>query len=92
LRAVEVIRREEVGHVQFGSRWYHRLCAEMSLDAHDEFARRLERLFTRIPRRLEPIQPELRRSAGFTDSELETLEGLRQRWLKKDGRIHSPVS
>jgi uncharacterized ferritin-like protein (DUF455 family) len=77
LRPVEVIGRDEVGHVQFGSRWYHRLVVG---DPVADFRLRLDRLFTRIPRRLEPINVELRRRAGFTDVEVEILQGVRGRF------------
>ncbi|MBX3022284.1 MAG: DUF455 family protein [Bdellovibrionales bacterium] len=89
MRAVEVIRREEVKHVQFGSRWYHQMVRDEGLDAADDFAPRLDRLFHRIPRRLEPIQKDLRQSAGFTDHEVEALEAFRQRWLRKEAPIHA---
>jgi uncharacterized ferritin-like protein (DUF455 family) len=79
LRAGEVIGRDEVAHVQFGSRWYHRLVSEAGLDSREDFRLRLERLFTRIPRRLEPINDELRRSAGFTGDEIETLRLVQRR-------------
>jgi uncharacterized ferritin-like protein (DUF455 family) len=80
LRAVEVIGRDEVAHVQFGSRWYHRLLQELiGVDASDDFRMRLERLFTRIPRRLEPIDRELRLSAGFTNAEIQVLQDVQRR-------------
>lgn len=89
LSAVEVIRREEVGHVQFGSRWYHQLVREAGLSPQDDFKPRLDRLFKRIPRRLEPIQPQLRAAAGFLPEEIEALEEFRERWLAKDKPIHA---
>lgn len=83
-RAIDVIRREEVGHVLFGSQWYVRLAKAEKLDPADDFAPRLNRLFHRIPRRLEPIRADLRAQAGFTPAEIATLEDLRQRWLDKN--------
>jgi uncharacterized ferritin-like protein (DUF455 family) len=79
LRAVEVIGRDEVAHVQFGSRWYHRLVREAGLDPGEDFRMRLEKLFSRIPRRLEPINDELRLSAGFTSDEIAALRGVQRR-------------
>jgi uncharacterized ferritin-like protein (DUF455 family) len=76
LRAVEVISADEVGHVQFGSRWYHRLVVG---DPLVDFHARLERLFARIPRRLEPINRELRLRGGFTEGEVEVLQSVRGR-------------
>ena len=78
-RAVEVIARDEVKHVLFGSRWYHELVRREGLDPAADFAERLHRLFTRIPRRREPIQVDFRREAGFTDPEIHVLQELRNR-------------
>jgi uncharacterized ferritin-like protein (DUF455 family) len=88
-RTVSVIRRDEMGHVQFGSRWYHRLAREQGLDADEDFATRLGKLFHRIPRRLEPVVAETRREAGFTEREIEALRQIRSRWVEGYGsQIH----
>lgn len=82
--AVEVIRRDEVGHVQFGSRWHHRLAGS---DPSSDLRMRLDRIFHRIPRRLEPINEEMRRLGGFLEEELRVLEEFRARW-SGPGRVH----
>jgi uncharacterized ferritin-like protein (DUF455 family) len=73
-RAVEildVILRDEVGHVAIGNRWYRWLCQR---DKHDpvalypELVRRYE-----APRLRPPFNLEARRAAGFTDEELGQL-------------------
>ena len=73
-RAVEildVILRDEVGHVAIGNRWYRWLCQR---DKHDpvalypELVRRYE-----APRLRPPFNHEARRAAGFTDEELSQL-------------------
>jgi hypothetical protein len=51
----------------------------IGVDASDDFRMRLERLFTRIPRRLEPIDRELRLSAGFTNAEIQVLQDVQRR-------------
>lgn len=79
--AVRVIRCDEMAHVQFGSQWYHELANREGLDASQDFADRIERLFHRIPRRLEPIVASTRHEAGFTDIEIGALNRLRDRWL-----------
>lgn len=90
LNAVEVIRRDEVGHVQFGSRWYHSLLRERGVDPADDMGPRLERLYRKVPRRVEPIVRSIRREAGFLDSELDILERFRERWLNPSAeRVHS---
>lgn len=81
LTAVEVIARDEVKHVQFGSRWYHQLVKETGSDPEVDFQQRLEKLYTRIPRRLEPVNSELRLQSGFTLKEIEVLNALRERLM-----------
>lgn len=88
-RAIEVIRRDELGHVQFGSRWYHNILREQGLSAEEDFEPRLMRLYKKIPRRIEPISRPLRLAAGFLDSEIDTLETIRENWLSGSGpRVH----
>ncbi|HMN69880.1 MAG TPA: DUF455 family protein [Bdellovibrionales bacterium] len=82
VHAVSVIRRDEVKHVRFGSRWYHELLA--GADPAEDMRERLNRLFTRIPRRLEPISAEIRIGAGFLYNEIEVLEEFRGRWFKSE--------
>lgn len=75
--ALAVIGHDEVAHVQFGSRWYHQLVGETGVDPTEDFAARLKGLLERIPRRLEPINVELRLSSGFTPAEIEVLQAVR---------------
>ncbi len=77
---VKVISEDELPHVQFGSRWYHKLCIEQGLDSQTDFAFRLEKLLHKMPRRLEPIHQQLRSDAGFTGIEIEALQNLQKRW------------
>jgi uncharacterized ferritin-like protein (DUF455 family) len=71
------IVREEVGHVEFGSRWYRKICELEKLDPSDDFSKRFLSLVERIPKRIEPVSRELRRKAGFTDAEISFLEEYR---------------
>jgi uncharacterized ferritin-like protein (DUF455 family) len=74
-RAVEIldlILRDEVGHVAIGNRWYRWLCERQGLDpvAHDEqLARRHG-----APRPKPPFNTGARRAAGFSAAELARLE------------------
>lgn len=77
--AIGVIRRDELGHVRFGSRWYREIARRSGLEPGDDFGPRLNAIAHRVPRRLEPIRRELRLSAGFTPRELDDLEALRHR-------------
>ena len=70
---IEVIRNDEIGHVEFGSRWLRKACEEEGLDSNTEFQQRLERLRQQIPKRKPNLAHKLRRQAGFTDIELQTL-------------------
>jgi uncharacterized ferritin-like protein (DUF455 family) len=74
LRAVEildVILRDEVGHVAIGNHWYRWLCEREGLDPlrhYRELARRHV-----APRLFPPFNMEARRRAGFTDAEMAEL-------------------
>jgi uncharacterized ferritin-like protein (DUF455 family) len=74
LRAVEildVILRDEIGHVAIGNHWYRWLCEQGGLDAvalYPELARRHD-----APRPRAPLNLDARRKAGFTEAELVKL-------------------
>jgi uncharacterized ferritin-like protein (DUF455 family) len=74
MRAVDVldvILRDEVGHVAVGNHWYRWLCERQGLDpiAHEE---RLAASYT-APRPHPPFNHDARRRAGFTEAELAQL-------------------
>jgi uncharacterized ferritin-like protein (DUF455 family) len=75
-RAVEIldiILRDEVGHVAIGNRWYHHLCQAQGLDAlalYPELVKRFE-----APRMRPPFNEAARRAAGFTEEEMAYLAG-----------------
>jgi uncharacterized ferritin-like protein (DUF455 family) len=71
LRAVEildVILRDEIGHVAVGNHWYRQQCAARSLDPMATYAELAERY--RAPRLRGPFNLEARRAAGFSDEEM----------------------
>ncbi|HEX6708550.1 MAG TPA: ferritin-like domain-containing protein [Albitalea sp.] len=76
-RAVEildVILRDEVGHVAIGNRWYRWLCERDGLDPvrlYGELVRRYQ-----APRLRPPFNEGARRAAGFTDAELAFLHQI----------------
>ena len=74
---VRQIFREEVEHVEFGSRWYREICRIEKIDPRDDFPKRFAGLRHRVPKRLEKISRELRLQAGFTDEEISFLEQQR---------------
>ena len=79
-KPIKVIAQEEERHVHFGSLWFKKLCAEQGLDSDREFDQRFVKLFTRLPRRMERMNVELRKKAGFTDAELHTILRGRELW------------
>lgn len=75
--AVGRIVREEVGHVEFGSRWFREVCRLEHRDPTQEFRQRMPRI-ARISPRNEKLSYELRRAAGFEEDELTYLAGLQR--------------
>ncbi len=81
--AVERIVREEVAHVEFGSRWFRAVCGIERKDPGEEFRARMPRI-ARVSPRNEKISLHLRRAAGFDDGELAVLSGLQARFHPKE--------
>ncbi|WP_418320639.1 ferritin-like domain-containing protein [Piscinibacter sakaiensis] len=71
---LDIILRDEIGHVAIGNRWYRRLCAERGLDPVATYAE-LARQF-QAPRPRGPFNLEARRAAGFEQSELDALGAI----------------
>jgi uncharacterized ferritin-like protein (DUF455 family) len=69
---LDVILRDEVGHVAIGNRWYRWLCEREGIDPVAHY-RVLYRLHD-APRLRAPFNLEARALAGFTDEELRDLE------------------
>jgi uncharacterized ferritin-like protein (DUF455 family) len=73
-RAVEIldiILRDEIGHVAIGNRWYGWLCERQGLEPLTHY-RHLARLHA-APRLRPPFNHEARRAAGFSQAELDDL-------------------
>jgi uncharacterized ferritin-like protein (DUF455 family) len=77
LESAEILKRilhDEVGHVAIGSHWFRAICAQRGLDTETTY-------FDFVAQRLRgkihgPINRELRRQAGFGESELDRLEQM----------------
>ena len=69
---LDVILRDEVGHVAIGNRWYAALCAERGLDPVAEFAALSLRY--NAPKVRPPFNREGRLRGGFTAAELDAWE------------------
>ena len=68
---LDIILRDEIGHVAIGNRWYRYLCAQHELDPVTTYAD-LAKVY-RAPVLKGPFNMEARRAAGFTDAELAAL-------------------
>ena len=74
MRAVEIldiILRDEIGHVKVGNHWYGWLCAQQGIEPLSHY-RRLAREHS-APRLKPPFNDTARRAAGFSDAELAEL-------------------
>lgn len=69
---LEIILRDEVGHVAIGNHWYRYLCAERGLDPITTFARL--RADYDAPSLYPPFNTQARLAAGFVAEELAVLE------------------
>jgi len=77
LRAVEIldiIHRDEVGHVEIGSRWFSYLCEQRELPMEATFQKLLEEYMQ--GRIKGPLNRASRLKAGFSEAELDYLEGV----------------
>jgi len=76
LRAVEIldiILRDEVGHVAIGNHWYRYLCDQRGLDPVRLYGELVQRYDA--PKLKPPFNTAARKKAGFTDVELSYLLG-----------------
>ena len=74
LKAVEildVILRDEVGHVAIGNHWYRWLCEQRGLDPETLYADLVQRYDA--PKLRPPFNQEARQRAGFTETEMSRL-------------------
>lgn len=69
---LEIIHRDEIGHVGIGSHWFKYLCQQRNLPVEATFAKLIETYMHGGVRK--PIAHDTRRQAGFTDAELVYLE------------------
>ncbi len=69
---IDIILRDEVGHVAIGNHWYRWLCAQRKLEPVATYAQLAEQY--RAPKLRGPFNLEARRAAGFDEDELAWLE------------------
>ena len=68
---MDVILRDEIGHVAIGNRWYRWVCVQRGLDSLQTFTDLAQRY--RAPVQRGPFNLEARRAAGFDEAELRQL-------------------
>lgn len=73
IEILDVILRDEIGHVAIGNRWYGWLCQQQCLEPVAHY-RALARTHS-APRLKPPFHLDARRSAGFTQQEIDDLLG-----------------
>lgn len=70
---LDIILRDEVGHVQIGNHWYAYLCEQRGLEPVSHY-RQLTRQY-KAPKLRPPLNKEARIRAGFSEQELAYLCG-----------------
>jgi uncharacterized ferritin-like protein (DUF455 family) len=70
---LDIILRDEIGHVEIGNRWYGYLCRQRGLELIPAYADLARQYNAPTPRG--PFNLEARRQAGFTEDELKVLQG-----------------
>jgi uncharacterized ferritin-like protein (DUF455 family) len=69
---LDIILRDEIGHVAIGNRWYRWLCAQRGLEPVATYAELALRY--KAPALRGPFNLEARRAAGFSETELAALQ------------------
>jgi uncharacterized ferritin-like protein (DUF455 family) len=68
---LDIILRDEIGHVAVGNHWYRLACEQRGLDPIEAYAEMAQRYGAPRPRG--PFNFEARLAAGFTQEELDRL-------------------
>jgi len=71
---LDIILRDEVGHVAIGNAWYRWLCERDGLNLVDTYERLAQQY--QAPRLRGPFNLDARRQAGFNEAELQALQRM----------------
>lgn len=71
---LDIILRDEIGHVAIGDRWFRHLCAERGLEVEATYRQLMDEYMKGPPKG--PFHLEARRRAGFSEAELAYLQGV----------------
>ena len=77
LRVLEIILRDEIGHVALGDRWFRHFCALRGVEPEATYLALIEDFDAPWPH--PPLNLPARREAGFGEGELAVLGAPRQR-------------
>lgn len=69
---LDVILREEVGHVAIGNRWFNHLCTQRGLEPLQTYATLAQ--MHKAPKLKRPFNLSARAAAGFSPAELQALQ------------------
>jgi uncharacterized ferritin-like protein (DUF455 family) len=68
---LDIVLRDEIGHVAAGDRWFRHLCAQRGLSADATYRELIDSLG--LPRPRKPFNGPARLAAGFTAEEMQTF-------------------
>ena len=68
---LNIILREEIGHVEIGTRWYRYACEQQGLDSESTFIALLKQYDVSVG--IGPLHIQAREQAGFSETELKAL-------------------
>lgn len=71
---LEIILRDEIGHVAIGSHWFKYFCKQRGLDSEQTFRELIHRYFT--GQIVGPFNHQIRAQAGFSLNELNILQNI----------------
>ena len=74
VKVMDLILREEVGHVEIGSRWFRYLCEQRGLDAESIYRELFDAYMKNQIKG--PLNRAARLRAGFSEQEIDYLNGL----------------
>lgn len=74
-KILDIILRDEIGHVAIGNRWYRHLCDQRGLEPMATYADLAKKF--QAPVLKGPFNMNARRAAGFTEAELAALSQTR---------------
>lgn len=76
VEVLDIILRDEVGHVAIGDRWFRHLCAEKNIDPETTYQSLIEAYAAPWPQ--PPLNEKARLAAGFSANEIASLTARRR--------------